>query len=73
MTELTLFERITWGCKTHPVDIDFLDYRYSGHYVDQTTGERMYSLREFVEAKECNWEWFCQEWGLNHLDENGNW
>ena len=70
MTELTLFERITWGCNTHPVDIHFLDYREN--YCDEQ-GLRDCSLREFVIAKDCNWEWFCQEWGLNPLDENGNW
>lgn len=73
MTELTLFERITWGCKTHPVDIDFLEYRYGDRFVDQTTGERIWSLRKFVEAKECNWEWFSEFHNLNVQDENGNW
>lgn len=73
MTDLTLFEQIKWGCKTHPLDIDILEYRYCGHFVDQDTGVRMYSLKQFVKAKECNWEWFCEFYSLNPDNENGNW
>lgn len=73
MSKITLFERIKWGCDICPHEIDILEYRYSGFHIDQTTGERIHSLREFVEMKKCNWEWYCYEWGLNPTDENGNW
>jgi|APGre2960657373_1045057.scaffolds.fasta_scaffold82545_4 hypothetical protein len=73
MTKQTLFEQIKWGCKTHPCDIAPRDYIDDENYVDVDSGERLESLKTYVIDKGSNWEWFCEIYNYNHLDENGKW
>lgn len=72
MTEITIFDKIMWGDSVHPRDIEVdIQNIYWGDYNDHAEFD---TLRELVEAQNCNWYWFCHFYNKNCNDEKwGEW
>jgi hypothetical protein len=76
MPEITLFDRLKYNCKTHPHDVQYntedpmLHIYYENVYEDAHWD----TLRELVEYQGCSWEWYCEYYEKNPLDEKwGKW
>ena len=58
-------------CNTHPHDVIVIlnDEKYGVYYENYNDDAEHDTLRELVESQGCDWQWYCEYYERNPLDE----
>jgi len=67
---ITIFERLSYDCRTHPLDVLYINGDPEHCVASEYCTEAVYdTMRELVESQGCNWYWWCEYYDRNPLDE----